>query len=165
MSREWNITHIPDQVNQQFKKEQVALFQQVNEDFTRMQMANNDVMRTVFVTKIVDYKQISNGAAEIRKRALRLRQNLVLPKVNEDADNQKYSDVSSDQQLKASLLSLDHSVMSFVTNPVFKAPNVVDPKLAESARRDLDTIIRCSESLKKTVDKLSKSTPNPSEKQ
>ena len=45
MSREWNLTHIPDQVDGQFKKEQVSTFHQVQEDFTNIQAVNNMLAR------------------------------------------------------------------------------------------------------------------------
>ena len=68
MSREWNLTHIPDQVNGQFKTEQVSTFRQVPEDFTTIQVANNKMLRAVFLDKTLDYKQISAATEEIRKR-------------------------------------------------------------------------------------------------
>src|ERR1043166_7783285 len=81
MSREWNLTHIPDQVNGQFKTEQVSVFRQVQEDFTNLQVANNKMMQAVFVAKNLDYKLITATNEEIKKRALRLKGNLMLPKV------------------------------------------------------------------------------------
>src|SRR5919198_1955983 len=83
MSREWNLTHIPDQVDGQFKTEQVSTFHQVQEDFTGIQVVNIKMLKTVFLDKSLDYKMISTTAEEIKKRALRLKGNLVLPKVND----------------------------------------------------------------------------------
>jgi hypothetical protein len=158
MNREWNLTHIPDEVNKQFKTEQVSVFPQVQEDFTRIQIINNNMMQMVFVNKSFDYKLISATTEEMKKRALRLRQNLLLPKTPEDAKNPKSQGASSDEQLKASLLTLDHSVVSFVTNPLFKLPNVIDPKLAETARNDLERIILFTEAIRKDAEKLSKTS-------
>ena len=50
--------------------------------------------------------------------------------------------------LQAGLLALDRCIMSFVANPLFKQPNVVDAQLASKARRDLNLIIRLSKQLK-----------------
>src|SRR5712692_4545857 len=104
LSREWNLTHIPDEVNKQFKKEQVSLFPQVEEDFTRIQVVNNDLMKAVFINKKVDYGVISEAAGEIRKRALRLRQNLILPELPVSKRSQQYPQKFSDEQLRVSLL-------------------------------------------------------------
>ena len=113
----------------------------------------------VFVTKSFDYKLISAATEEIRKRALRLKQNLVLPKVTDVEKDHKNQPSLNDKQLKVSLLTLDHAVMSFVTNPLFTAPNVIDPKLAETAGCDLERIIQFSEAIRKDVEKLSKTKP------
>jgi hypothetical protein len=155
MSREWNLTHIPDQVNGQFKTEQVSVFRQVQEDFTNLQLANNKMMKAVFVAKNLDYKLITATTEEIKKRALRLRGNLVLPKL---ADKEKARDNQSpgDEQLKASLLTLDRSIMSFVTNPLFKMSDTIDPGLAAKAGRDLESIIQFSDLIRKNVQGLSK---------
>lgn len=156
LSREWNLTHIPDQVNAQFKQEQVSTFHQVQEDFTNIQVVNNKMLKTVFLDKALDYKLISATAEEIRKRALRLKTNLVLPKVDSKEKGQGDQAPSDDEQLKAALLTLDRSIMSFVTNPVFKMPNVIDPTLAAKAGRDLDSIIEFSVAIRKNVRNLGK---------
>jgi len=156
ISREWNLTHIVDEADKKFKKEVISLLPQIQEDFRRLQIVNNEMMQTVFVTKSLDYRLISASTEEIKRRALRLRQSLLLPKISSNEENQKFHEVSTSEQLKASLLLLDHSVMSFVTNPLFKLPNVIDPKLAETATVDLESIIKFSDTIRRDVEKLSK---------
>jgi hypothetical protein len=155
MSREWNLTHIPENVNKQFKKEQISLFAQVNEDFMNIQKVNNDLMRMVFVHSSIDYRAISEAIGEIRKRAVRLTQNLALPKPPEAEQVQTHRDIRNDEQLKASLLALDHSLMSFVKNPLFQKASVIDPTLALTASRDIEDVIQFSNSIKQDVKKLS----------
>jgi len=147
-AREWALAHIPDEVNKHFKKEQVSLFAQIREDFTRLQLVNNEMMQTVFVKKNVDRKLIAATTAEINKRAGRLSENLVLPRLDDKAKNQKGDDAGNDSGLQERLLKLDRCIMSFIGNPLFKQPNVVDAQLALKARRDLDLIIRLSKQLK-----------------
>ncbi len=161
MSREWNLTHIPDQVNGQFKQEQVSTFHQVQEDFTNIQVVNNRMLKTVFLDKSLDYKLISATTEEIRKRALRLKANLLLPKVADKEKAQSNQAPSDDERLKAALLTLDRSITSFVTNPVFKMPNVIDPALATKAGRDLDNIIEFSVTIRKNVRNLDKPAKRP----
>jgi len=156
MSREWNLTHIPDAVNGQFKKEEVSIFHQVQEDFTFIQVINNKMVKTVFLDKSLDYKLISATTEEIKKRALRLKGNLLLPKVADKEKNRDYRAPFDDEQLKATLLTLDHSIMNFVTNPLFKMPNVIDPDLASKAGRDLENIIEFSDTIRKNAQNLSK---------
>ena len=58
--------------------------------------------------------------------------------------------------MKAALLDLDRSIMSFTKNPIFKNTSVVDLKEATKASRDLVTIIASSHRLSKEARKLSK---------
>jgi len=159
ISREWNLTHSSDEADKKFKKEVISRFPQIQEDFRRLQIVNNEMMQRVFVAKSLDYRFISTSTEEIKKRALDLKQNLVLPKVIDVEKDQKNRGAVSDEQLKASLLTLDHSVMSFATNPLFKDPQVVDPKFAETATRDLMRIVRLSEAIRKDLEKLVKAKP------
>ena len=152
-AREWALTHIPDEVNKRFKKEQVSLFAQIREDFTRLQVINNEMMQTVFVNRDIDRKLIVKTTSEINKRASRLSENLVLPRIDEKASVQKADDTRNDRSLEARLLELDHCIMSFIENPLFKQPNVVDSQNASKARSDLNLIVRLSKELKTTLGK------------
>lgn len=147
-AREWALTHVPDEVKKHFKKEQVSLFAQIREDFTRLQMINNEMMRTVFVKGNVDLKLIAATTTEINKRAGRLSENLVLPRLDDKTKLEKHDDAGSDSGLQTRLLALDRCIVNFTTNPLFKQPNVIDAQLALKARRDLDLIIRLSKQLK-----------------
>ena len=149
-SREWALTHIPDEVNKHFKKEQISLFAQIREDFTQLQVINNEMMQTVFVKRNIDHKLIVKTTSEIHKRAARLSENLALPRIDDQAGVQKPDDTRNDRSLEASLLALDHCIMSFIANPLFKQPNVVDSQNALRARSDLNLIVRLSEELKTT---------------
>lgn len=155
MTREWNLSHIDKNDNEQFRKERVSLFPQIKEDFKLIQIVNNNMMETLFVKKSVDYKLISDSTEEINKRARRLQKNLSLPE-SEQQKNLKYQPASNLVQLKVSLLSLDRLVMSFVKNPLFNSPGVINPELAQTARRDLENIIKFSDAIKKDAAKVSK---------
>jgi hypothetical protein len=140
--------HIPDEVNKHFKKEQLSLFSQIREDFTRLQIVNNEMMQNVFVKNVIDDTQIAASAAEIRKRAGRLRDNLVLPKVD-SVDTKPVESDTQAAETKQRLLELDHLIMEFVENPLFKSSKVVDAQMALRARKDLERIISLSDQLKR----------------
>ena len=59
---------IPEEVNKHFKKEQLLLFAQIQEDFTQLQIVNNELMQNVFVGNVIDDKSIAASVSEIRKR-------------------------------------------------------------------------------------------------
>jgi len=153
MSREWNLDHIGE--GAQIKKESISLFPQIKEDFKLIQIVNNDLMKLVFVKKIVDYKLIFTSTEEINKRARRLEKNLLLPQFD-TGKNLKYQEASDVEQLKASLLSFDSLLMRFITNPLFNSPNVINPDSAGAAERDLKNIIHFSDAIKSNVRKLNK---------
>jgi hypothetical protein len=54
---------------------------------------------------------------------------------------------------------MDRSIMSFVTNPMFKERNVMKVESATQASQDLADIIRFSATLKKVAESLKSSTP------
>jgi uncharacterized membrane-anchored protein YhcB (DUF1043 family) len=147
-SREWALTHVPDEVNKHFKKEQVSLFAQIREDFTRLQLVNNEMMQAVFTKNTVERKLIATAATEIKKRAVRLKDNLVLPKIDGKVKDEAVEGTSNDDRLRAGLMTLDHCIMSFVGNPIFTQPKVVDGQLTLRAREDLERIIHLSEQIK-----------------
>jgi hypothetical protein len=152
-NREWNLTHIPDQVNGQFKAEQVSVFRQVQDDFNNIQVADNRVMKAVFVEKTLDYKMITAATEEIKKRAVRLKGNLLLPKATDKGRD--FQPPTDDEQLKAALLTLDRSVVSFVNNPLFKM-SAIDADKAAQAGRDLQSIIEFSDAIRKNVQNMMK---------
>ena len=157
-SREWALAHIADDVNKHFKKEQVMLYSQAREDFTRIQAINNELMKTVFVKKVFDPKSISNSTNEINKRAARLRETLALPKYSNHANAKttKADAPTGDDAIKSTLLALDHSISVFVDNPIFAQPKVLDANAASQAGQQLDTIISLTHELKMGLRKNSR---------
>jgi hypothetical protein len=158
---EWRRTHMTEEVNKHFEKKRISLMPQIKEDFTRIQIVNNAMMRKVFGNDVLDYKDVSGQLSEIRKRANRLKENLMLPESEEKEKLQKPTVAPAGAQLKDSLLALDTLIMGFVQNPLFQKPGVIDTKLSARAGQDLKTIIEFSGSIKKEVEKLSKLQTRP----
>ena len=61
------------------QREPRLAFAQIREDFLRLQVVNNDLMKTVSGNGHLDFKLVARSAAEIKKRAERLNLNLALP--------------------------------------------------------------------------------------
>jgi hypothetical protein len=129
---------------------------QINEDFARIQMVNNALAQAVASGEELDLKLVAQAASEIKKRAGRLKENLILPSMTEDRTKVPVGIESG--QLKAALNTLDRLVISFVTNPGFRSVKVVDPQWSFRARRDLEEIIELSGRLKKSCEHLYKAT-------
>jgi hypothetical protein len=115
------------------------------------------MMADVYAKEAIDYDRAATAIAQINTKAIRLKNNLSLP----EAKNVKRKDltVSGAKEFKSALLLLDRSIMSFVTNPMFKEGNVMEVESATHASEDLADIITFSATLKKIADSLKSSTP------
>ena len=125
---------------------------QINEDFARIQIVNNALARALAAGEDLDPQLVAQAASEIKRRAGRLKNNLILPETAEARP--RASEVIEPGQLKAALVALDRLVVSFVSNPGFQSVKVVDPQWPARARRDLDEIIELSGRVKKSSEQL-----------
>ena len=143
-------------------EEETLALAQIAEDFKRIQVINNKMMSTTMPAVAPDYASIADTTAEIRKRASRLRDNLRLPQgPPEKVKPPEYKQAFDVARMKAALLSLDGSIMSFIKNPIFNNTGVVQVEAAERARRDLNTIIEFSLLIKKDAEQLSRPSEKP----
>lgn len=140
------------------EEEKLALTQ-IAEDYQRIQLINNRMMSGAMSRPVPNFKDIAEATAEIGRRANRLKDNLRLPapEKSESAKAILPLRVNDAAQMKAALLDLDRSIMSFIKNPIFKNTGVVDLEEATKASCDLVTIINSSQLLSKEARKLSKS--------
>jgi len=139
-------------------EKRIALVQ-IADDFQQIQMVNNKMMEAAMKAATLDYEDIGSSTAEIKKRASRIKSNLELPNAEPDAKSkQEYKPVVDAAGMKAALLSLDKTIMSFVESPIFKNPNVIDMDQTSKAIRDLDIIIEFSRLISKDAERLGKSS-------
>jgi hypothetical protein len=131
---------------------------QIKEDFVRIQVINNDLAGMVSRRdrEPLDLKLISKSAAYIRKRAERLRDNLVLPEFDKVFEVPQLRAQTEAERLKSSLALLKSIIREFVNNPHFDNAQLVDIQAAMKARRDLDDIIEVSGWVKQSSEKLHK---------
>jgi hypothetical protein len=135
------------------KERRRNLFPQINEDFQRIQVIHNEIVRMVQADKGLDYNHLMDLTAEMKKRSNRLRINLALPEPEKRAED---STMLKDAGVRGSVVALHDLIVSFVANPIFKNLGVFDAKLVSKASGDLRDIIQTSEDLKKTAEMLSK---------
>lgn len=134
-----------------------AAAEQLNEDFKRVQVIRNELARAVTSGSALDYKHLSEEAAEVRKRSMRMQTYLAL---REEADASKQRDEEADadaldeKSLRGSLVQLCHRIDSFVANPRFKSPDVVNVDANAKAARDLREIIALSRQIKGGAERL-----------
>ena len=137
-----------------------ARCERCKEDFRRLQLTNNEMMRTIFSDKLsdsIDYQHVSKATTEIKKRASRLKSELHLPEPERAEERPEIKGISNDAQLKASLLVLDKLIIGFVTNPIFRSLGTLDTRQGIKVRQDLVRIIELSQSIKLSAEKMEKS--------
>ena len=156
--RSWNLKILQLQHERESKgrppvKQALA---QLQEDFSRLQIANKSLLRAALSNNTLDMKFVSKSVAEIRKRAERLNFNLALPEVEKPGPPSAMATPTNPQQLQPSVLKLGRLIFSFIDNPFFNEASVVDTQLTTKARRDLEDIIELSGQIKKNSEQLEK---------
>jgi hypothetical protein len=131
-------------------------YEQIEDDFIHIQMVNNKMMQAVIRGDTLDFTFVAKSVSEIKKRAERLKENLVLPEPEKEAIHTQGAVKAEPQQLKSSLSKLGELVAVFAENPIFQTEGVVDVKLSAKARRDLEEIIKLSNQVKKSNEQLNK---------
>ena len=130
---------------------------EVAEEFKQLQVVNYSLAEAADPKVALDYARVRKESAEVRKRASRLKGYLSLPEVEPDAKREKAAGIESPEALRSALGRLDKLVKSFVWNPVFQRPGVVDLEESSKASRDLAGIISLSEQIRKSAEELGKS--------
>ncbi|HWW77850.1 MAG TPA: hypothetical protein VNZ44_20770 [Pyrinomonadaceae bacterium] len=129
---------------------------QMKDDFRRIQVLRNDVVRHLQSGKPLDYRFVARESDEINKRAGRLKTHLLREApAGEKQVPEKQADIE-DAQLTEALVRMCHRIDSFTENPLFKIPEVIDVKDAQRAGRDLRDILQLSEAVGKAADRLGK---------
>lgn len=138
-----------------------AVIAQVKQDFERIQIARNEIVRAASTGNSLDYKFISEVAGEIKKRASRLEGNLALPDPEGDEKSQKNGGELNEVQIRAALLTLCNRIESFVTSPLFETPGVIDVQHSAKASRDLESMLQLSGSIRRSAERLNKTVARP----
>ena len=138
-----------------------SLFPQINDDFQHVQVIHNELVRMLQSNKGLDYGRLADLSGDMKKRGTRLRENLALPQAQQTAAPAKRPDVTDDQQVRKDIVALHELVVSFVGSPLFKNLGVVDPKVMDQAKDNLDNIIILSEEIKKAAKLLDKKGAGP----
>jgi hypothetical protein len=129
-----------------------ALMNHVTEDFRRLLILHNELVRAFTSNRSLTNQFISDTTGEIRKRSARLQSSLKLPKP-ETTDNHALETDFKGLETKDELLLLCRQIESFVRNPIIDQPGTIDAQQLEKARKDLQSVVGLSDAIKKQVDK------------
>lgn len=135
-----------------------AALKQVNEDFARIQVLHNEIVRDLSAHSVPDRRLVAEAAAEIHKRAMRLKK-FLLPDGLEATPKETPKEMKeqraepTDDQMRDALVKLCRRIENFVENPMFNASGVVDVEQSARAGSDLLRIIQLSDSIKRESSK------------
>lgn len=135
------------------KRDPQLIMAEINEDFGRLRVISEEMKLATKATGAPDYKRIADSSAEVKKRATRLKANIVFPPPPKDEKRQKTDPGDEFQPLFA---AMDRLLTSFLTNPIFTDTGGLDLQLANRARYDLEDIIKLSDKLRKSAEKMQK---------
>ena len=131
------------------KERRRSLFPQINEDFQRMQVIHNEIVRMLQPDKTLDYHRLAELTDDMKKRGARLRENLALAEPEKTETKPAHSEAIDENHMKTVIVALHDQVLSFVANPLFKNLGVVDAKIIDSAQDTLNNIIDISDEIKR----------------
>ncbi len=129
------------------RRQRRPTFASLREDYVRLQITNNELAEAISTGTRLDLKFVSNATNEIRKRASRLKTSLALP---EPENAEPFKVTVEANHLRLALERLDRLVLSFVRNPIFRTPRLIDIKESGTAQLELEEIIELSDQIKKT---------------
>ncbi|HST20499.1 MAG TPA: hypothetical protein VLR90_05250 [Blastocatellia bacterium] len=135
-----------------------AAIKQIKDDFKQIQIIRNEMVHNLVANKPLDYKLVLNEAAEINKRADRLKTFLMPPDAEaNDKDTKDHVEFTNDE-MKGALVQLCNRIANFIENPVLKSPGTVDVEQSTRAGGDLLIIIELSGNIKRSAEKLNKTS-------
>ena len=138
------------------KKTNESKFAEIKEDFENMQMANNNIQKSVGAAEI-NLKSINDWSAQINKSAVRLKSNLFPNAKSKKSKDKKDKNNAPENQspapeLKTLTDTVNVAIFDFTHNPMFS-----DPKYTEAdstkAQTDLEKIIATSQTIEKQTEK------------
>ena len=132
-----------------------AAAEQLNQDFKRIQVIRNDIAHALKIEGVLDYTRVSGQAAELKKRALRMQTYLALRGKEADDKESAGQPAYDEGGMKAALVKLCKRIDSFVANPRFTSPDVVDVDATAKASRDLQEIIALSVAVRGSAERMS----------
>lgn len=130
---------------------------QIREDFVRLQVVNNELARARAGGGQLDLKLVAKSASEIKKRAERLKLNLVLPEATGDGKPNVSPAPMDLEQLRVVLARMDGIILRFANGLHAKGVRRFDAESSARLRLDLEAIVALSVRVKKGCEKLGES--------
>jgi hypothetical protein len=124
------------------------------EDLSRLRRINRERILPLSASQSLDYRVLSQVTGEIKGRAKRIKSNSPLALRAKKGEKRTYE--ADAAHLGSMLPELSRLIDSFLGNPVFRTASVHDDDLRSTAGRDLESIIRLSDTISKVAKRLAK---------
>jgi hypothetical protein len=120
---------------------------QLSEDFEKLHSINAEKIAAQCSAAALDYKLLSDATADLKTRATRIKYNVALLQVPDKGEKIRYDD--NPERLPSMLPELSRLINSFLGSPIFRFSSPNDLALRQKASRDLEGIIRLSDTINK----------------
>jgi hypothetical protein len=133
------------------------------EDLDRLMRINRERILPLSSSQSLDYNVLSRVTGEIKGRAKRIKSNSPLALREKKGEKRTYE--ADPAHLGSMLPELSRLIESFLSNPVFSTASVHDNELLSTAGRDLESIIRLSDTINKVAKRLAKTATESAKSQ
>jgi len=123
---------------------------QLREDFEKLHMIGNEKLAVLASAPTLDMKDLSDATADLKTRANRIKFSTPLLQMAGKGEGIRYDEYPN--CLNTMVPELSRLIHSFLGSPIFRLSSPNDAELRLRASRDLDAIIKLSE----TVNKIAK---------
>lgn len=130
---------------------------QLSEDFEKLYSINVEKIVAQSSASSLDYKSLSDAVSDLKTRATRIKYNVRLLQIGDKGEKVRYSE--NPEQLATMLPELSRLINSFLGSPVFRLSSPNDAALRLKASRELESIIRLSDTINK-ITKHPKTMPS-----
>ena len=135
-------------------------FLEIKEDFEKIQVLENNIVKTYTTGKQIQFAKIAAYSSELNQSAERLKKNL-FSSPNQDLralpEESRKDEKKLPNGLKNLIVELDSKIGAFVGSPIFAADKKAKPEEKDKARSDLEQVIRLSIALKQESEKQTQS--------
>lgn len=129
--------------------------EQMNEDFLRIQAIRADMVKTFSTGGLIDPSSLKDLAAEVKRRASRLRSMLALSEESE-VDGPKAERPKTIESLNDQAFKLCIEISRFIENPIFKPQGAFAVRHASEADKTLGLVVLLAGSIQKGSASLGK---------
>jgi|SRR5215510_1961391 len=148
-AREQGLVSIPEDEDQEafVRRRRDA---QLREDFEKLYIIGNERLTLLASVQSLDMKDLSDATADLKTRANRIKYSIPLLQLAAKGEGIRYEEYPN--CLSTMVPELSRLIQSFLNSPIFRLSSPNDAELRLKASRDLDAIIKLSE----TVNKIAK---------